>query len=1182
MNLNEERNYQRLLNTLDVMKLSETNFKLAEQYLDVTQPENRELLDGAQPQDFSDLAKEHTAKCIDYIDHCTKRGRKEEVGRFVRFAAAVGGSTAYYVLVSWGWNLNSKLEYLTREQAAAIRAEGIVWNNYSLQHAFTNIEQKNPEVLRGAMKLCRHKYNNAKIMLAGISLYYTKAEKSKSSLLDKLLPNGKEPEKEVQDTIHFMENDLLESIPNLFTNGKPSDEELEKLQSFVREAGPDASVPPEIAAILQGKEVSEYLILLLAGAAFLSIEHSDLFSAFLCLTAAMDAELNRRTTLDICLKAGGKSWFSSHIGTLEDRLSIPKEDYMIWCMENKITGPVKRAVKHCPDVIHRIASKVSVELYQYLIDLVKQENQKLYQEMSLSYAGEFRVKTAEKLSARYNKGRAEVKQYLLGEAELDILYPFVKEWRDIWDYDTNSCQTIHKLKKNDGEQQLYRRAVVLEGLCMRTRYFFSYWENCGGYQKIGKKEIMEILRLFGEEALPVRFQIESLSAMYDSFYQEKDKSTFLNECVKVLRLKKMDWGNELTALAKAGTVTVRLLCIQTLDSFGQEYKDVLLACAADSSRQVREALETIYEGHKEWEPDIKNLLASKKSQEREMAVLVLETWGADSYRTELEAALAAEKSKKIKELLQSCLGLENKAAEQEAERTSEQLVKEILKGGKKRKLAWVYEKGSTFSEVHKLDGTLASEDYLAALLVSYADMGIPGVSADGVKLAAELNREELASYVGLLFGKWLESGAEAKKKWVLYTASVHGGEEIVPALYAQIQEWPKASRGAMAAEAVRALALNGSATALLLVDQISRKFKFRQVKTAAGDALAYAAEQLGITKAELEDRIVPNLGFDERMERVFDYGTRSFRVLLTPALELEIYDENNKKLKNLPAPGKRDEAEKAKAENDAFKLLKKQLKTVVSNQKLRLEQALSAERLWNVEKWTELFVKNPVMHQFAMGLIWGFYENGELKDTFRYMEDGSFNTMDEEEYEFPESGSIGLVHPIELDEESLRTWKEQLADYEVIQPVEQLERPIYLITEEERSQKELTRFGGKLLNGLSLSGKLQGQGWYRGSVQDAGMYDTFYREDAEVGVELAFSGCYVGDENEEVTVYGVQFYKAGTVKRGSYVYDKIKNEHQYTLSEISPRYFSEIVLQLTKATASSQEQVPYPECRNSR
>lgn len=51
-----------------------------------------------------------------------------------------------------------------------------------------------------------------------------------------------------------------------------------------------------------------------------------------------------------------------------------------------------------------------------------------------------------------------------------------------------------------------------------------------------------------------------------------------------------------------------------------------------------------------------------------------------------------------------------------------------------------------------------------------------------------------------------------------------------------------------------------------------------------------------------------------------------------------------------------------------------------------------------MEKWQELFVKNPVMHQFAIGLVWGLYEKAALKATFRYMEDGSFNTVDEEEY----------------------------------------------------------------------------------------------------------------------------------------------------------------------------------------
>ena len=86
-------------------------------------------------------------------------------------------------------------------------------------------------------------------------------------------------------------------------------------------------------------------------------------------------------------------------------------------------------------------------------------------------------------------------------------------------------------------------------------------------------------------------------------------------------------------------------------------------------------------------------------------------------------------------------------------------------------------------------------------------------------------------------------------------------------------------------------------------------------------------------------------------------------------------------------------------------------------------------------------MKNPVMHQFAIGLIWGIYEEGALKATCRYMEDGSFNTMDEEEFELPEAGMAGLVHPIELSEEELAAWKEQLSDYEVTQPIDCLLYP---------------------------------------------------------------------------------------------------------------------------------------------
>ncbi|MDE6517129.1 MAG: DUF4132 domain-containing protein, partial [Acetatifactor sp.] len=477
---------------------------------------------------------------------------------------------------------------------------------------------------------------------------------------------------------------------------------------------------------------------------------------------------------------------------------------------------------------------------------------------------------------------------------------------------------------------------------------------------------------------------------------------------------------------------------------------------------VRQELEKMLPERPGWRPQIIELLSSKKATEREMGIRVLARWNTPQDREVLQALYEKEKNTKLRTLLDTVLGHgstgEGSVGNGGFALTMEDLVKSLHKGGKKRSLAWAYE--TPFSPVHKKSGDQATEEYLQALLLCYCSMTKPGISNDAAKLAEDLVPQELAVYMGELFDKWMEAGAEAKKRWVLYAASIHGGSDIIQRLYRQIQEWPQNARGAIAADAVQALALNPQPEALLIVDGIARKFKFRQVKTAAGQALEFAASQLGLTREQLEDRIVPSLGFDEHMERRFDYGNRSFTVTITPALEVEVYDENGKKLKNMPAPGARDDTEKAAAAYAEFKEMKKQMKTTVSSQKQRLEMALSAERLWTASAWQELFVQNPIMHQFAIGLIWGIYEDHKLVQSFRYMEDGSFNTEDEDEYTLPEQGQIGLVHPIELTKESLETWKQQLEDYEITQPIEQLNRAIYYLTQEEQEGKSLERFGG--------------------------------------------------------------------------------------------------------------------------
>lgn len=1188
MNLSEERNYQKRMELWEALGLTQANTQLAERYLEMSQPEQKDLLWQAERQDFSGIGRGERSKFLAYLEHLRKRERTQERARLLRLLAAIGGSS-FGFLTGWGAIPNAYEGVLEKEQALACWAEVRVSSSMLLYRLADLIDdqkaaQGEPELYLKAMDLCWGGTGKGKILLAAAYLHavapdvdlYIKAAK-------------KEPaQRSTEEVLPWLLRTLCSRLPELFMGNLTSAQE-EELTRFVQESRPDEPLPQAVSSILKSGAYSKDSLTFLAAITFLAIEHSDRFLVFYRLLMAVHLE----TTLDVCLGSTmttdwTKTWFYKHMAQLEEILPVPPAAYIRWCITRKMEGALKRMAASHPDEIQRSLAQLSAEEYSFVLRQIQSGNPGLYRTLSASSVVTMREKAVDAVVNIYQTGREEARRYLLGTANLSEVLPFAAAWQGngnaaYYYWNTQLCQDIQRLRKQEGANaQTYKRALVLEGLNRRPGYFCNYYCNpeakrpSGANKDLDRNDINEILQIFTEEGLAFSSQMEVLACIYESYWSETKKTHFINESVWAVARRKNEWETEIVRQAREGSAILRFLSIRVLDLRYEEYKETLLACAGDSAKQVRELLQAVYASHRLWEPELKAMLDSRKSQEREMAALTLKAWGAETFREELANALAKEKSKKLQELLQEMLGVQGeKASPQAAPDTAEEVAAALLKGGKKRKVAWAF----PLCEVHKKDGTPVDESYLSALFVAYADMGTPGISKEAGRLAAELDEGELAACVTQLYDKWLEEGAPAKKKWVLTAFSLHGGEGMTSLLYHQIQEWPKNARGAMACEAVKALAINGGSTALLLVDQISRKFKFRQVKAAAGEALLAAARQLGISREELEDRIVPNLGFGEDLSQTFDYGPRSFRVVLTPALELEITDESGKRLKNLPAPGKRDDEKKAKDASAAFKLLKKQLKTVTANQKLRLEQALSALRLWTAPRWQELFVKNPVMHQFAIGLIWGRYEDGSLRETFRYMEDGSFNTVDEEEYTLPADGLIGLAHPIELSGEVLTAWKEQLSDYEVTQPLAQLERDVYRITETEREAFELTRFGGILINGLSLSGRLQNQGWYRGPVEDGGVFQTFYREDGAFVAELEFSGSFIGDENEEVKVYGVCFYRAGHAKRGGSIYDVTTSANRCVLGEVSPRYFSEIVLQLTRATAGSEERLDYPACK---
>lgn len=915
----------------------------------------------------------------------------------------------------------------------------------------------------------------------------------------------------------------------------------------------------------------------------------------LCLMANLGGGLealyimSRGTCMDICIKGG----------SYDTIFGIDSEEYLTWAVMGDHKNILRKQLKENKECYIRVMDTVAVAQSNKMMGIVKEQEPQLFKKIVEKQQRSGNSSEREKLIGELTKADPNLftaRAWLRGEISFEKFCE---------DYDRDKLKSFYGgyyewgllagYFDNFMDKEFFRRVEVY--MFFRGLSTFFVWRiRKDGKWSVGNLETARIREMFAElemEGFLLSMQLSLAGMISDGLYNGDEQTMFRDSVEEYFSDILLNRREKMISAFAGADAFGRGIGLSVLSRDQKLNKKEILRYSQDGSKAVKQQLYEILCSQRGWEDEVKEFLSSKKAAQRELAIRVLSEWqksGAD-YGEVFARAMEKEKNVKIRELLGNALGIKDDGKDSSGRDalSREELVKLLHKGGKKRSLSWAYE--VPFSAVHMASGDVllpgqakgkeavaADEEYLQAILLCYCGADGCGVSKNAAYLAKYLNAAEFAVYVNELFDRWMDAGAEAKKRWVLYAAAIHGGSDIIEKLYRQIKEWPQRGRGAIACEAVKALSLSPLPQALLIVDGIARKFKFKQVRAAAGEALSFAASQLGITREELADRIVPDLGFDGNMERLFDYGERKFVVTITTALEIEVFEgveadksphnlTRGKKLKNLPAPGKRDDEVKAAAAYGEFKQMKKQMKTTVASQKQRLELALSTAREWEVEAWKLLFVKNPIMHQFAIGLIWGMYEDGRLTKSFRYMEDGSFNTEEGDEFFLPAQGKIGLVHPVELDGQSKMAWKEQLADYEIVQPFEQLDRAVFAMTEEEAGTQELTRFQDKTVNDMVLGSRLFVLGWYRGSVQDAGGFDTYYREDKEIGlgVELHFSGSFVGYSNEDVTVYDARFYKAGTIARGSYVYDEADKDKALFLREVPARYFSEIVWQLGKA-----------------
>ncbi|WP_061248161.1 DUF4132 domain-containing protein [Leptospira noguchii] len=464
-----------------------------------------------------------------------------------------------------------------------------------------------------------------------------------------------------------------------------------------------------------------------------------------------------------------------------------------------------------------------------------------------------------------------------------------------------------------------------------------------------------------------------------------------------------------------------------------------------------------------------------------------------------------------------------------------------------------------------------SSSQIAAVLTELKEKGLEESSTLLKNLKEHAESTSLDNFVWKLFELWVSFGAPSKDKWAFTALGKLGGDRIALKLTPMIKVWPGESQHQRAVLGLEILKAIGSDTALMQLNGIAQKVKFKGLKEMANTFMESIAKKKGLRKSELEDRVVPDCGLDENGKREFDFGVRKFQFVLGPDLKPMVKDEDGKIKDDLPKPNSKDDADLANASVEEWKLMKKQIREIGKIQAQRMSQAMVTGRRWKVEEWEMLIAKHPLMTHIAKTLLWWvcFPDRNQSIEVFRLTEEKDYADIHDNSLNLQGGTYVGIVHPLLLSQEEKKSWGQLFSDYEIIPPFSQIARPIYVLSEEDKNKKEIPGFTDQKVKAEQLVFGLEKMGWSRGSAGDGGGIDEHsiqYLSD-DVTAVIRYNGddlSYGNIGGQDLDLEGAYFVKG--LREPSFYEGK---ETKLTLEEINPVAFSETLYSLLQVSGFS-------------
>lgn len=282
--------------------------------------------------------------------------------------------------------------------------------------------------------------------------------------------------------------------------------------------------------------------------------------------------------------------------------------------------------------------------------------------------------------------------------------------------------------------------------------------------------------------------------------------------------------------------------------------------------------------------------------------------------------------------------------------------------------------------------------------------------------------------------------------------------------------------------AISDLGLPGSITELQSLQRTIRHGALLNQITKSIDALAAAQ---GITTDQLLEQAVERHGLDADGTREAPLSRGVARITVTGrAATLTYVDEQGREKKSFPADVK-DASDETLAElKDALKAIRK----TIASERHRIDGLLGRMRTWPVDDWRRYYTDHPVTGRITRDLIWIFEPAGvdpgadgvpspaalvglPLDGQTVLLDDGTTAPI-------PDDVTVSLWHPVLATPTAVGAWRQHCLDHQLVQPVKQAFREIYVLTPAERETGAYSnRFAAHVFRQVQARALLKGRGW---------------------------------------------------------------------------------------------------------